>query len=263
VGFGERLREAFDNAGTAEIARRLGVTYQAAKNYLEGRIPSAEKLIEIADSTHCSIHWLLTGEGPREISASRLPPGEAPVFFGEREHEIIARLGREAGRGFDEEVRELVLEALLARGLVINQVQGANLLFFGEHVPKLMPMRLRGEIAAGKPIDVFEQDETVLVPEDFVVRGRENLVLRVRGDSMEDEGIFEGDLIIGVEAVEANNGDMVIALIDGDQATVKRFYRERNQIRLEPRSSKHKPMYLSPERVRIQGIVRGIFRRTM
>jgi len=63
---------------------------------------------------------------------------------------------------------------------------------------------------------------------------------------MEDEGIFEGDLIIGVEAVDANNGDMVIALIDGDKATVKRFYRERNQIRLEPRSSKHMPMYLTP-----------------
>jgi repressor LexA len=263
VGFGERLKEAFGNAGTAEIARRLGITYQAAKNYVEGRIPPAEKLIEISRSTNCSIHWLLTGEGSREVEVFKLPEGEAPVYFGEREHEIISELARSQDRDFDEQVRQLVLEALLARGLITQEVHGANLIFFGEHVPKLIPMRLWGEIAAGKPIDVFEQDESVLVPEDFVVRGRENIVLRVRGDSMEDDGIFEGDIIIAVQSSEANNGDMVIALVDGDKSTVKRFYRERNQIRLEPRSSRHKPMYFAPERVQIQGIVRGIFRRTM
>lgn len=263
MNFSDRLKEAFSDASMAEIARRLGLPHATVRNYFQGRLPAAEILSRIADETNVSLNWLLTGAGPRYISADYLPRGEASIFFGEREELIITELAAKSGRKFDEEVRELVLESLLARGLITNSVQDANLIFFGDHVPKLVSMRLMGEIAAGRPLDVFEQDETVLVPEDFVVRGRENIVLRVRGDSMEDEGIFEGDLIIAIEAVEANNGDMVIALVDGEKATVKRFYKERNQIRLEPRSSKHKPMYLSPERVRIQGIVRGIFRRTM
>lgn len=263
MSFAERLQEAFAAASMAEIARRLGLPHATVRNYFNGRLPAADILGKIADETNVSLNWLLTGNGPRYVAADTLPRGESSVYFGEKEREIIDELAMEAGRSFDEQVRELVLESLIGRGLISNEVQGANLTFFGDHVPKLVPMRLMGEIAAGKPLDVFEQDETVLVPEDFVVRGRENIVLRVRGDSMEDEGIFEGDLIIGVEAVEAHNGDMVIALVDGDKATVKRFYRERNQIRLEPRSSRHKPMILSPERVQIQGIVRGIFRRTM
>jgi len=263
MSFPERLKEAFENASVAEIARKLGLPHATVRNYFLGRLPAAEILSRIADETKVSLNWLLTGQGPRYVATDALPRGESAVYFGEREREIIEGLAREGSRNFDQQVRELVLEALLTRGLITNQVQGASLMFFGEHVPKLISMRLMGEIAAGKPIDIFEQDEVVLVPEDFVVRGRENIVLRVRGDSMEDEGIFEGDLVIAVEAVEANNGDMVIALVDGDKATVKRFYRERNQVRLEPRSSRHKPMYLSPERVRIQGIVRGIFRRTM
>lgn len=261
--FSDRLRVAFGGASMAEVARRLGLPHATVRNYFQGRLPAADILERIAKETNVSLSWLLLDLGPRYVSAELLPQGEASIFFGDREHEIIDNLVRESGRPFDEVVRELVLEALLARGLVTDEVQSANLIFFGDHIPKLVAMRLMGEIAAGKPLDVFEQDETVQVPEDFVVRGRENIVLRVRGDSMEDEGIFDGDLIIGVEAVEANNGDMVIALIDGDKATVKRFYRERNQIRLEPRSSKHQPMYLSPDRVRIQGVVRGIFRKTM
>jgi repressor LexA len=261
--FSIRLQETFSGASMAEIARKLGVPHATVRNYFHGRLPAAEILERIVKETNVSLNWLLTGRGSRYVSLSQLPRGESSIFFGDREQQIIDNLAKQSGRAFDEEVRELVLEALLARGLITDEVVGSNLIFFGDHVPKLIAMRLMGEIAAGKPLDVFEQDETVLVPEDFVVRGRENIVLRVRGDSMEDEGIFEGDLIIGVEAVEANNGDMVIALIDGDKATVKRFYRERSQIRLEPRSSKHKPLFLAPERVQIQGIVRGIFRRTM
>jgi repressor LexA len=261
--FPERLRLAFGGASMAEVARRLGLPHATIRNYFQGRLPAADILERIANETNVSLSWLLMGLGPRYVSVELLPKGESSIFFGDREHEIVDNLARQSGRPFDEEVRELVLEALLKRGLITDEVQGANLIFFGDHVPKLVAMRLMGEIAAGRPLDVFEQNETVQVPEDFVVRGRENIVLRVRGDSMEDEGIFEGDLIIGVEAVDANNGDMVIALIDGDKATVKRFYRERNQIRLEPRSSKHTPMYLTPERVRIQGIVRGIFRKTV
>ena len=189
--------------------------------------------------------------------------GVAPIYFGEKETEIIEGLAVESGRAYDEQVRELVLESLIAKGLVTDQVKGVELTFFGKEVPKLKPMRLWGEIAAGKPIDVFEEFETVLVPEEFFTHGRENFALRVRGDSMEDEGIFEGDIIICYESPVANNGDTVVALIDKDQATVKKFYREKGKIRLQPRSTRHDPIILSPDRVTIQGIVTGIYRRTI
>ncbi len=189
--------------------------------------------------------------------------GESPVYFGEKEREIILELAQESDQSFDEQVRYLVLESLKARGLITDQVQGVDLLFFGREVPTLKAVRLWGEIAAGKPLDVFEEFETVLVPEEFLTVGRENFALRVRGDSMEDEGILEGDIIICYESHVANNGDTVVALIDGSQATVKKFYIERKQIRLQPKSKKHEPIFLSPERVQIQGIVTGIFRRTV
>lgn len=262
-GLWERIRLSLSVESAPEAARMLGLSKQSVYDWQKGTLPSIETLLRICESGNTSLHWLVTGQGPRQISPLDLPKGEAPIYFGEREHQIIQKLADESGRGFDSEVRELVLETLLARGLVKDQVKGANLEFFGDFVPKLVPIRLWGEIAAGKPIDIFEQDEEVLVPEEFVVRGRDHMVLRVRGDSMEEDGVVEGDLIIGVSTSSANNGDLVVALIDGDQSTVKRFYRERDKIRLEPRNQAHEPMYFAPERVTIQGIVRGIFRRTL
>jgi repressor LexA len=264
MAFEERVREAFAGASLTEIADKTGYKYHTLRNYLKAHrdIPP-DVLIKLSDLTKCSIHWLLTGVGTKYISASILPKGESPIYFGETEQEIIQNLAINEGRAFDEKVRELVLESLKARGLITDQVKGVDLLFFGREVPTLKPMRLWGEIAAGKPIDVFEEFETVLVPEEFFVPGRENFALRVRGDSMEDDGIFEGDIIICYETPVANNGDTVVALIDGSQATVKRFYKERGQIRLQPKSTKHQPIYLLPERLTIQGIVTGIFRRTI
>jgi len=263
VTFGERLRDAFNGAKNVEIAKQLGVSEAAVRNYLDGRIPSAELLVLISNRTKCSIHWLITGRGSKWVNDSTDLGEESPIYFGEKEQEIIQDLALQKGRAFDEEVRELVLDRLKALGLVTDQVQGVDLVFFGREVPTLKPMRLWGEIAAGVPIDVFEETETVLVPEEFFTRGRENFALRVRGDSMEDDGIFEGDIIICYESPTANNGDTVVALIDGSQATVKKFYKERDQIRLQPKSSKHQPIYLSHDRITIQGIVTGIFRRTV
>ncbi len=261
-GFGQRLREAFKGAINAEIARKLGITEAGAKNYLDGRIPPADMLIVIRGLTGCSVDWLLTGEGAKWTNSPSEVGGESLIYFGEGERKAIKELATENERTFDEQVRELVLESLISRGLITDQVEGANLIFFGEHVPNLVSMKLLGEIAAGAPIDVFEYDESVLVAEDFVMPNRENFVLRVKGDSMTDEGIHDGDLIICYESATANNGDTVVALIDGDKATVKKFYKERGRIRLQPKNRNHKPILIEPERVKIQGIVIGIQRRT-
>src|SRR6185295_4899529 len=120
---------------------------------------------------------------------------------------------------------------------------------------------LLGVVAAGQPIEAILSHDTISVPRDFL--GRERLfALRVRGDSMIGEQIREGDCIIVESRQTANNGDMVVALVDGSDATVKRFYKERDQIRLEPANPRYKPIMVSPaNRVTIQGVVKGLIRK--
>src|SRR4029079_14073124 len=120
---------------------------------------------------------------------------------------------------------------------------------------------LRGVVAAGQPIEAILSNETVSVPRDFM--GRDRLfALRVRGDSMIREQIQEGDFIIVESRQTANNGDLVVALVDGSDATVKTFFKERDQIRLEPANPRYKPIIISPpERVAIQGIEKGLIRK--
>lgn len=261
--FGDRLKDAFDNAPLADIAQQLGMTYHAIRNYAQGRVPAPEILLQIFELTGCSIHWLLTGDGPKRIGsrAHQFKQDSFNVYFGEAERDIILSLAGDANISAEEEIRELVLESLIARGLIRDSVEGANLIFFGDHLPKLVPVKLLGVIAAGQPIEAYPYEETVMVAEEFIVEGRQPFVLKVRGDSMTDEGIFDGDLIICYESPEAYNGQTVVALVDGDKATVKKFYKEHGRIRLQPGNPHHKPIILSPERVIIQGIVVGIQRR--
>ena len=121
---------------------------------------------------------------------------------------------------------------------------------------------LLGEIAAGLPIEQYEDSAhaTVEAPREFV-SGPDNYVLRVRGDSMIEESIMDGDYIICERREEAENGETVVALIDGHEATVKKFYAEANRIRLQPANADMSPQYYSPGRVTIQGVVIGLLRK--
>jgi repressor LexA len=101
----------------------------------------------------------------------------------------------------------------------------------------------------------------VAVPEDMLGRG-EHYVLRVNGDSMIDEQIRDGDYLVVRHRETAENGDMVVALVDQESATVKKFYREGDgRIRLQPANAALSPMYFGAEQVQVQGIVMGVMRR--
>ena len=120
---------------------------------------------------------------------------------------------------------------------------------------------LLGVVAAGQPIEAVLTNQTVSVPRDMVAAGR-MFALQVRGDSMIDENIQDGDVIIVASQQTAENGQVVVALIDGNYATVKKFYREPDFIRLEPANPHFKPIFIkTPERLQIQGVVRGLIRR--
>ena len=123
-----------------------------------------------------------------------------------------------------------------------------------------VPLDLMGYVAAGEPIEAIADQETVAVPEDMLGRG-EHYVLRVNGDSMIEEQIRDGDYLVVKQRETANNGEMVVALVDQESATVKKFYREGDQIRLQPANEAMEPMYFGPDRVMVQGIVVGVIRR--
>ncbi|MBL8148357.1 MAG: transcriptional repressor LexA [Blastocatellia bacterium] len=118
---------------------------------------------------------------------------------------------------------------------------------------------LLGRIAAGRPIEAILIQETVSVPKDMLGRNR-TFALKVQGDSMIEEGIFDKDLIVVQERRTADNGEIVVALIDGQNATVKKFVREKNRVRLQPANPKHSALLLEPDRIQIQGVVIGLLR---
>ena len=122
---------------------------------------------------------------------------------------------------------------------------------------------LLGRVAAGEPIEAIEDRETLSVPEDMIAgSSAEHYVLRVRGDSMIDEQIRDGDYVVVERREDAHNGEMVIALVDGDSATMKKYYREDGgTVRLQPANPALDPLYLEEERVAVQGVVVGVIRK--
>ena len=116
-----------------------------------------------------------------------------------------------------------------------------------------------GRIAAGQPIEAIQNPETISLA-DFV-RSKEVFVLEVRGESMQDEHILDGDYVLVEKSQVAHNGDIVVAIIGKDDATLKRFYREGDNIRLQPSNMNMKPIIVPAATVEIQGRVIGVLRK--
>ncbi|MGI9078190.1 MAG: transcriptional repressor LexA [Gemmatimonadaceae bacterium] len=128
--------------------------------------------------------------------------------------------------------------------------------------PRAIELPLLGLVAAGIPIEALSTQEMIAVPEDFTRNGGSHYVLRVRGNSMIDEQIRDGDYVVIRQRQHADNGEMVIALINDSSATVKKFYRERDgRIRLQPANDAMEPIYIHENDVTIQGIVVGVLRK--
>lgn len=126
--------------------------------------------------------------------------------------------------------------------------------------PLAIWLPLSGLITAGEPIEALEEKEAIAVPGDFVVDEINSYVLRVKGRSMIEDGIFDGDFVIVERNPSPKNGDIVVALLDNAFATLKRFYREANHIRLQPANSTMQPIIVDGD-INIQGVVRGVIRK--
>jgi repressor LexA len=142
-----------------------------------------------------------------------------------------------------------------------NQKRGVELTEAPAAASGVPEIRFLGRIAAGKPIEAVRDEETLAVPPQLL-RGPhgDHFVLRVVGDSMIEEGIQDGDLVVVQRRDAASTGDMVVALVD-EEATLKRFYPEGEQIRLQPSNSAMAPLLVPAGKVRVQGVAVGLMRR--
>ena len=121
---------------------------------------------------------------------------------------------------------------------------------------------LLGRVAAGAPIEQYVSGETMSVPDGFLRRTGSHYVLQVKGNSMIDDQIRDGDYVVINDRKAVDNGEMVIALVEEGGATVKRYYRERDgRIRLQPANEMMSPIFVHENDVHIQGIVVGVLRR--
>lgn len=119
---------------------------------------------------------------------------------------------------------------------------------------------LMGYIAAGKPLEPYTDPEASFDIAASMISGKKtSYVLQVKGSSMIEDGIFDGDFVVIEKTNLANNGDIVVALVDDSLATLKRFYKQGEQVVLQPANSEMQPIY--PKQIKIQGIVVGLVRK--
>jgi repressor LexA len=195
-----------------------------------------------------------------------------------RQKEILDFLGRHIERkGYAPTIEEIGehfglsslatvhkhLTNLQAKGLIKREWNRSRAL---ELVPTEVKVRavelpLLGRVAAGTPIEAINATETIFVPEDMVGR-KETYVLQVKGDSMIDEQIRDGDYVIVESRKTARDGEMVIALLEGERVTLKKMYREGGgRVRLQPANAKLKPILVDQDDLQIQGVVIGVLRK--
>ncbi len=148
------------------------------------------------------------------------------------------------------------LDSLEEQGLIEREKGSRALRLPGLKVTVTLPFL--GYIAAGAPIEVMETREEIEVPRQLVSR-KPCYVLQVKGNSMIEDHIVSGDFIVVEKTDTADDGEVVVALVDGHSATLKRMYREKNRVRLEPANATMKPIYVKD--VAVQGIVKGLFRK--
>lgn len=154
------------------------------------------------------------------------------------------------------------LSLLEKKGLIRrdwNQKRGVELVEEKREELRVRELPLFGNIAAGLPLEVDQADEMIAVPDTLTSRGQ-NFVLKVRGDSMIDDGILDGDYVIVERIDRAANGQVAVAMVGGE-VTLKRFYKEGDRVRLQPANEAMAPIFARARDVTVQGVVIGLMRR--
>ena len=153
-------------------------------------------------------------------------------------------------------IKRLREEGYIIKGK--NKVRGIETRAMGS----MVKIPLLGTIAAGEPIEAIENRETIAVPIDRIPRTGNLFALTVRGDSMIEDNIHDGDVIVVRQQATANEGETVVALIDNENATVKKIYREKGKVRLQPVNRYMSPLLVKPQQLKVQGVVVDVIGET-
>jgi repressor LexA len=172
--------------------------------------------------------------------------------------EIGGSLGLSSVATVHKHVSHLVEKGLVRR--VWNKNRSIELVN-GEAGGRALDLPLVGTIAAGTPLEAVPTSETITVPADMVSGRGRTFVLRIQGESMTGEHIRDGDYVIIEERQTARDGETVVALVDGADATLKRFYRDGATVRLQPAHPTMSPIVVAADRVQVQGVVVGLIRK--
>ncbi|MCG7993819.1 MAG: transcriptional repressor LexA [Candidatus Thiodiazotropha taylori] len=168
--------------------------------------------------------------------------------------ELCQRLGLSSRGSLHKHIQALVMAGLVEP--MAGKQRGIRLVS-AAHQEQGIPML--GRIAAGRPIEAVEQTEKISVP-DSMAGSKPRYALQVAGDSMIDEGIFDGDYVVIEQSAAADNGDIVVALIDQQETTLKRLEQQPGKTILHPANASMSPMIYKPDQIQIQGILRGLIR---
>jgi repressor LexA len=215
-----------------------------------GISPSFEEMKDALDlKSKSGVHRLISALEERGF-IRRLPNRARAIEVIKLPDSVAHGIGGGRSRGFNPSV----IEGDLGRVRQISSDDDS-----GNGRPVAVPVM--GRIAAGTPIEAIQQRSHVInMPPDLLSAG-EHFALEVRGDSMIDAGILDGDIALIRRSEAADTGDIVVALIDDEEATLKRFRRRGASIALEPANTAYEVRILPPNRVRIQGKLAGLFRR--
>ncbi len=178
--------------------------------------------------------------------------GYSPSF-----EEIARGMGLKSLATVHKHITNLEKKGMLDR--VHNHSRSIDLLPPGTRTRSSLKLPLAGRIAAGIPVEAMETPETISLAD--VVGNRDVFALEVRGDSMRDEHIIDGDYVLVERARTARNGEIVVALVHGSETTLKRFYPEGAVVRLQPANLEMDPIIVPAAQVAIQGRVLGVLRK--
>ena len=148
------------------------------------------------------------------------------------------------------------------RARAIEIIKNVNLIDTqsGKNKNNIISIPILGKIAAGLPIEAISDNTNYIeLPETLLKKG-EYFILNVEGDSMIEAGIFDGDQVVIRKANDANNGEIVVALIDNNEATLKRIFKRGQQVALQPENSNYKTVIYGPDRIQIQGVLKHLIR---
>ena len=171
--------------------------------------------------------------------------------------EIGATLGLSSVATVHKHVTHLVEKGLVRRVWTQNR----SIELVDSAAGRALDLPLVGTIAAGTPLEAVPTTETITVPADMVSGRGRTFVLKIHGDSMTGEHIREGDYVVIEERQTARDGETIVALVDGADATLKRFYRDGATVRLQPSHPTMPPIVLAADRVQVQGVVVGLIRK--